>query len=105
MAGTFVYELKIGYDGLVERFVGNYDFADLLAVFLKGSATAPVRDDEPDVVIVYSTAPAPRQPRSPRSAPGRTGARATREVGVRSLLRDSSSLAELKMRFREEAVL
>ena len=80
-------------------FVANTEAA--LQLHLDGV----IRDDEPDVVIVYSTAPALRQPRSPRSAPGRTGARAIREVGVRSLLRDSSSLAELKMRFREEAIL
>ena len=80
-------------------FVANTEAA------LQLKAADIVRDDEPDVVIVYSTAPAPRQPRSSRSALGRTGARATREVGIRSLLRDSNSLAELKMRFREEAVL
>ena len=80
-------------------FVANTEVA--LQLKLSGL----VRDDEPDVVIVYSTAPAPRQPRSPRLAPGRTGARATREVGIRSLLSDSSSLVELKTRFREEAVL
>jgi hypothetical protein len=64
-----------------------------------------IQDDEPDAVIFYSTAPVPRFPRSPRSAPGRTGAAVTREVGVRPVLSNAGTLAEFQKRLREEAVL
>jgi hypothetical protein len=64
-----------------------------------------VADDEPDAVILYSTSPPTRLRRSPRAAPGRTATALTREVGLRDLLTDAPSLADLKRRFREEAVL
>ncbi len=64
-----------------------------------------VNDSEPDVVVVYSSGPVIRQPRSPRRAPGRTGAPTARKVGVRSLLLDAASLEDLQNRFRQEAVL
>jgi hypothetical protein len=64
-----------------------------------------VTENDPDVVIVYSSGPVARQPRSPRRAPGRTGRPTTRKVAVRSLILDAASLADLQTAFRQEAVL
>jgi len=64
-----------------------------------------VHDDEANAVIIYSTEPITRLHRSPRTAPGRTGVVKTREVGIRSLLRVATTLADLQRQFREEAVL
>jgi hypothetical protein len=61
--------------------------------------------DEPDAILLYSTPPVTRQPRSPRSAPGRTGALQTREVDLRSIIKEARSFDELQQRFCEEAVL
>jgi hypothetical protein len=80
-------------------FAANIEAA--LQLYLAGV----VRDDEPDVVILYSTAPSSRLPRSPRAAPGRTGAVVTREVGIRSLLSNAATSAEFRRLLREEAVL
>lgn len=63
-----------------------------------------VGENDPDAVIVYSTAPETRATRSPH-ARRRTGVPATRRVGLRPLLRDAADLAELRRRFRTEAVL
>jgi uncharacterized membrane protein len=81
------------------HFVANVEAS--LQLFLAGA----VRDDEPDAIIFYSTAPIRRLPRSPRVAPGRTGAAATREVGVRPLLGEAGTLADFQKRLREEAIL
>lgn len=80
-------------------FVANVEAA--LQLYLAGV----IRDDEPDAVIFYSTAPPSRLPRSPRAAPGRTGAAVIREVGVRPLLSHAVTLADFQKRLREEAVL
>jgi hypothetical protein len=64
-----------------------------------------VTDQDGDAVIVHSSAPFPRQARSPRLAPGRTGLSAPRHVDMREMLRTSTGLPELLRRFREEAVL
>lgn len=63
-----------------------------------------ISDSEPDAVVVCSTRVTPRRVRSPhRSLPG--GTTPTRWVGVRALLEEAPNLAELRRRFREEAVL
>jgi hypothetical protein len=79
-------------------FVANQEAA--LQLHMAGIVGA----DDPDAVVVYSTAPEPRPTRSPH-ARRRTGIPATRRVGLRPLLRDAPNLAELRRRFRTEAVL
>lgn len=89
----------IGGTGQKIFFAANSDAA--LQLYINGI----VHDDEANAVIVHSMAPTTRLPRSPRGAPGRTGAVRTREVGIRSLLRDTATLADLQRQFREEAIL
>lgn len=89
----------IGGNGQKVFFVANSDAA--LQLHINGI----VHDYEPNAVIIHSTAPTLRFPRSPRGAPGRTGIVRTREVGMRSILRDTPTLADLQRQFREEAVL
>ncbi len=64
-----------------------------------------VAEDDGAAVIVHSTTPIPRQPRSPRLAPGRTGLPKPRHVDMRGLLREANGSAELQRRFREESVI
>ena len=64
-----------------------------------------VSDADGDAVVVHSTAHVPRQARSPRVPPGRTGRPSPRHVNMRDLLRESATLADLQHRFREEAAL
>lgn len=59
--------------------------------------------DAGDVVIVHSDSVAKPMTRSPRAAPGRTGARRPRNVDVGRIAREADSLDELTRRYREEA--
>ena len=59
--------------------------------------------DEPIVIHGHKLVPA--MPRSPRSAPGRTGRLGAREVSIASLLESSATLDELFQRFREELAI
>lgn len=54
--------------------------------------------DEP--IVIHGHELVPTMPRSPRTAPGRTGRRSVREVSVASLLASSTTLDELFQRFR-----
>jgi len=93
--------LLIGPPGGQARiyFVANSEAA------LKLETEGIVAEDDGDAVIVYSTAPVPRQTRSPRASPGRTGLPKPRHVDMRDLLRTSNGVGELQARFKEEAVL
>jgi hypothetical protein len=53
-----------------------------------------------DVILVHSLEIAATLPRSPRSAPGRTGRVGLREVSIQTLLQESTSSSELLNRFR-----
>jgi hypothetical protein len=64
-----------------------------------------VSQHDGDALVVHSTAPVPRMPRSPRAAPGRTGKIVARNVDMTALLRDAADIDELRQRFREEAAL
>ncbi len=66
---------------------------------------AIVAPDDNDAIIIHSTAPVARMPRSPRSAPGRTGRVGLRHVGMAEILREAPDLVGLRQRFREEAAL
>ena len=59
--------------------------------------------DEPIVIHGHKLVPA--MPRSPRSAPGRTGRRVVREVSIASLMASSATPDELFQRFREELAI
>lgn len=59
--------------------------------------------DEPIVIHGHKLVPA--MPRSPRSAPGRTGRLGAREVSIASLMVSSATLDELFQRFREELAI
>ena len=59
--------------------------------------------DEP--VVIHGHKLVPAMPRSPRSAPGRTGRLGAREVSIASLMESSTTLDELFQRFREELVI
>jgi hypothetical protein len=63
-----------------------------------------ISDDEPDVVLIYSSPIEQRASRSPRRL-RRTTAPKTRRVGFRALLEQASDFGDLYRRFREEAVL
>jgi SIR2-like domain len=93
--------LRIGPPGTESRvyFMANSEAA--LALEIEGI----VSEDHGDAVIVHSTAPVARLPRSPRLAPGRTGVPTARHVDMGELLRDSHGIGELHRRFREEAVI
>ena len=58
-----------------------------------------VDSDEP--VVIHGHEIVPSMPRSPRSAPGRTGRVGAREVSISSLLNSSETFDELFQRFRE----
>jgi SIR2-like domain len=59
--------------------------------------------DEPIVIHGHKLVTA--MPRSPRSAPGRTGRLGAREVSIASLMESSATLDELFQRFREELAI
>ena len=73
------------------------------AVALEQSGLVDSSSD--DCLVVHSDHVVPPLPRSPRAAPGRTGRSGPRHVGMVDLLTDVTSLAELRLRFREEAGL
>lgn len=93
--------LTVGPPGTPSRvyFMANSEAA--LRLEIEGTVT----EDDGDAVIVHSTAPVARLPRSPRLAPGRTGMPTARHVDMGELLRDSNGIGELHRRFREEAVI
>lgn len=59
--------------------------------------------DEP--IVIHGHRLVPAMPRSPRSAPGRTGRLGAREVSIASLMVSSATLDELFQRFREELAI
>lgn len=59
--------------------------------------------DEPIVIHGHKLVPA--MPRSPRSAPGRTGRLRAREVSIASIMESSVTLDELFQRFREQLAI
>ncbi|MGX5844968.1 SIR2 family protein [Mesorhizobium sp. ArgA1] len=62
-------------------------------------------DDNEDAVLVYSAEKPPPMPRSPRSAPGRTGVLGLREVSIYDLLQHATGAADLLQQFRSEAAI
>lgn len=64
-----------------------------------------VEPDATDVVVVHGGSAVAAPQRSPRSAPGRTGASKPRYVAMDDLVEQCSSEDELRVRFREEACL
>lgn len=64
-----------------------------------------VSEGDGDVIALYSVAPLARRSRSVSAAPGRTGRRTARGVGISGLLDESDSIDALCQRFRELAVL
>jgi hypothetical protein len=62
-------------------------------------------DHSEDAVLVYSAEKPPSMSRSPRSAPGRTGVLALREVSIYDLLQQSTTADELLQQFRSEAAI
>lgn len=59
--------------------------------------------DEP--IVIHGQKLVPAMPRSPRTAPGRTGRRGVREVSLARLLESSATLDELFQRFRMELAI
>ncbi|WP_165930868.1 SIR2 family protein [Paralcaligenes ureilyticus] len=59
--------------------------------------------DEP--VVIHGHKLVPAMPRSPRSAPGRTGRLVAREVSIATLMESSATLDDLFQRFREELAI
>jgi len=98
-----------GKDGILEAQVSGHPARIYLAANADAALTleaeAIVTENDGDAVIIHSTAPPVRQARSPRAAPGRTGAPAPRHVDMRGLLGSATGLPDLRRRFREEAVL
>jgi hypothetical protein len=66
---------------------------------------AIVAADDSDVVIIHSTTPVLRMPRSPSASPGRTGKSGLRNVSMADLLCESLNIGYLQNRFREESAL
>jgi hypothetical protein len=58
-----------------------------------------------DAIIIHSTAPVSRMPRSPSSSRGRTGRIGLRNIGMAELLREANGVNELRRRFLEECAL
>ena len=73
------------------------------SVELEVSGAAPVHAE--DVVVLHSTGPVDRLPRSPHGRFGRTGRGGARHVDMSELLRDVQDLPDLERRFRHEAGL
>lgn len=67
-------------------------------------ASGYVTEDD-DAVIVQSFEVAPRSPRHPTSAPGRTGKLGLREFGVSSMADGAMSLDKLMQRFKAEVAV
>jgi hypothetical protein len=61
--------------------------------------------DNDHAVVVHSLEIPTTLPRSPRSAPGRTGMQALREVSIKELMEGSANASGLLERFREETAL
>jgi hypothetical protein len=82
-------------------------------VFFAANSAAAVRLEfnslvspgDSDAIIIHSTSPVAKMPRSPSSAPGRTGRVGLRDIGMSELLRDAGGVTDLRRRFREEAAL
>lgn len=70
---------------------------------LETSGAAPA--DAEDVVVLHSTGPVDRLPRSPHSRFGRTGRGGARHVNMSELLREAANLPDFERRFRQEAAL
>ena len=66
---------------------------------------AIVAADDSDVVIIHSTTPVRRMPRSPSASPGRTGKSGLRNVSMADLLCEALNVGYLQNRFREESAL
>jgi hypothetical protein len=62
-------------------------------------------ESDPDVLVIVSSRLIPRNTRSPTAAPGRTGSKKARSVGIEDLLASTASTDDLLQRFREELVL
>jgi hypothetical protein len=58
-----------------------------------------------DIVVLHSTGPVRRLPRSPLGRFGRTGRGGARQVNMSEILRDAKDLPDLERRFRQEAAL
>ena len=93
--------LRMGPPGTQSRMYFTANSEAALTLEIEGI----VAEDDGDAVIVLSTAPVARLPRSPRLAPGRTGIPTARHVDMGELLRDSNGIDELHRRFREEALI
>lgn len=97
-----------GVRGALRVFTGRGETAVFFAanprvgITLESSA-APVASD--DVVVIHSTGPVPRLPRSPHSHFGRTGRVGSRQVDMSQLLSEAKSVADLEQRFRLEVGL
>jgi hypothetical protein len=74
-----------------------------VGVDLEVSGVAPVHAQ--DVIVLYSTGPVARLPRSPHGRFGRTGRGSARHVNMSELLRNAQDLPDLEHRFRQEASL
>ena len=61
--------------------------------------------EDPDVLAIHARENMPRQQRSPASEYGRSGRSAAREVAIETIVRETSSVAELFERFRYEAAI
>lgn len=72
-------------------------------VELEVSGAAPAHAE--DVVVLHSTGPVERLPRSPHGRFGRTGRSGARHVDMYELLREAEDLLDLERRFRQEAAL
>lgn len=67
--------------------------------------TGAVNSADNDAVIIHSMQPVAALPRSPVSAPGRTGRVGPRHVDMRDLLLSANDMADLQRLFRESASL
>lgn len=74
-----------------------------VGVELEVSGTAPAAAQ--DVVVLHSTGPVERLPRSPHGGFGRTGRGGARHVNMSELLHGAEDLPHLERRFRQEAAL
>jgi hypothetical protein len=61
--------------------------------------------DGDEVILIHSSEIFPRLPRSPSSAPGRTGRLERREVSITELINETTTSTELVQRFREEIAI